>query len=136
MVGLSRCHTSCSVVTNCIPWRTNVNMCVSLPVLRVMSPHSGAHRGPDDNQQLPQPYWGKHSPVAPLDDSVESQGEQHREQQQAGIDQELTVTEKRKNRNENWWIISKHFLLHLYINTEMVLPTDLNTNLLITEINQ
>lgn len=76
-------------------------MCVSLPVLRVMSPNSGAHRGPDDDQQLPQPYWGEHSPVAPLDVSIQSQGEQHREQQQAGIDQELTVAEKKTGMKTN-----------------------------------
>jgi len=61
-------------------------MCGNLPVLRVVGPHSCSHRGPNDNQQLPQPDWGKYSPVAPLDDSIQLQGEQHREQQQARVD--------------------------------------------------
>lgn len=64
----------------------------SLPVLGVVGPDSGADRGPDDDQQLPQPYGGEHSPVAPLDDSIQPQGQQHGEEQQAGVDQELTAT--------------------------------------------
>lgn len=72
-----------------------VCLCVCLPVLRVVGPHSGAHRGPDDHQQFPQPYWGKHGPVAPLNDPVQPQGQQHGEQQQAGVDQELTAAAKR-----------------------------------------
>lgn len=67
----------------------------SLPVLGVVCPDSGAHGGPDDDQKLPQPYWGEHRPVAPLDDSIEPQGQQDGEQQQTGVDQELTVTEGR-----------------------------------------
>lgn len=68
-----------------------------LPVLRVVGPHSGAHRGPDDHQQFPEPYWGENGPVAPLNDSIQPQGQQHGEQQQAGVDQELTAATKRGN---------------------------------------
>lgn len=64
----------------------------NLPVLGVVRPHSGAHRGPDNDQQLPQPYRGEHGPVAPLDDSIQPQGQQHGEQQQTRVDQELTAT--------------------------------------------
>lgn len=67
----------------------------SLPVLGVVRPDSSPHGGPDDDQQLPQPYRGEHRPVAPLDDSIEPQGQQDGEQQQAGVDQELTATEER-----------------------------------------
>lgn len=61
-----------------------------------MCPDSSAHGGPNDDQQLPQPYRGEHSPVAPLDDSIQPQGEQHGEEQQTGVDQELTATGKRE----------------------------------------
>ena len=66
-------------------------MCVSLPVLRVVRPDSSAHRSPNNDQELPQPYWGENSPVAPLDNSIQPQRQQHREQQQTGVDQELTA---------------------------------------------
>lgn len=69
-------------------------MRVNLPVLGVVGPDSSAHRRPNDDQQLPQPYWGEHGPVAPLDDSIQPQGQQHGEQQQARIDQELTATQE------------------------------------------
>lgn len=67
-------------------------MCDSLPVLGVVCPDSGANRGPNNDQQLPQPYWGENSPVAPLDDSIQPQGQQHGEEQQTGVNQELTAT--------------------------------------------
>lgn len=57
-----------------------------------MCPDSSAHRGPNNDQQLPQPYWGENSPVAPLDDSIQPQGQQHGEEQQTGVNQELTAT--------------------------------------------
>lgn len=53
----------------------------SLPVLGIVSPDSSAHRGPNNDQQLPQPYWGEDSPVAPLNESIQPQGQQHREEQ-------------------------------------------------------
>lgn len=73
-------------------------VCESLPVLGVVCPDSSAHRGPNDDQQLPQPYRGEHSPVVPLDDPIQPQGQQHGEQQQAGVDQKLTGTGDRERQ--------------------------------------
>lgn len=55
-----------------------------------MGPDPGAHRGPEDDEQLPEPYGSEDGPVAPLDDSVQPQGQEDGEEQQAGVDQELT----------------------------------------------
>lgn len=46
-------------------------VCLSLPVLGVVCPDSSANGGPNDNQKLPQPYWGENGPVTPLDDSIQ-----------------------------------------------------------------
>lgn len=62
-------------------------------VARVSGPNARAHRGADDDQELPQPYRGEDSPVAPLDDAVQAEGQQHGEEQQAGVDEELTRVE-------------------------------------------
>lgn len=76
----------------------HVDMREGLPVLGVVRPHSSADRGPDDDQQLPQPYRGEHSPVAPLDDSIQPQGQQHGEEQQARVDQELAAAGDKRER--------------------------------------
>lgn len=57
-----------------------------------MGPHTGAHRRPKDDQQLPEPDGCEDGPVAPLYDAIEPQGEQHGKQQETGVDQELTAT--------------------------------------------
>lgn len=62
-------------------------------VARVSGPNARAHGGARDDQQLPQPYRGEDGPVAPLDDAVQAEGQQHGEEQQAGVDQELTGVE-------------------------------------------
>lgn len=67
----------------------------SLPVLGIVGPHPGAHRSTDNDQQLPQPYWGENRPVAPLNDSIQPQREQNREEQQAGVDQELAAMKEK-----------------------------------------
>lgn len=56
-----------------------------------MGPDPGPHRGPDDDQQLPEPDGSEDGPVAPLNDPVQPQSQQHREEQQARVDQELTA---------------------------------------------
>lgn len=62
-------------------------------VARVSGPNARAHRCTGDDQELPQPYGGEDSPVAPLDDAVQAEGQQHREEQKAGVDEKLTRVE-------------------------------------------
>lgn len=81
--------------------KNKINVGFGLPVLGVVRPHSRSHRGPDDDQQFPQPYWGEDGPVAPLDDPIQPQRQQHGEQQQARVDQELTATGEKRDFNIN-----------------------------------
>lgn len=46
-------------------------------VARVSHPNARADRGAREDQKLPQPDGGEHGPVAPLDDAVQSEGQQH-----------------------------------------------------------
>lgn len=46
-------------------------------VARVSHPNARADRGAREGQKLPQPDGGEHGPVAPLDDAVQSEGQQH-----------------------------------------------------------
>lgn len=62
-------------------------------VARVSGPNARTHRGACNDKELPQPYRGEDGPVAPLDDAIQAEGQQHREEQQAGVDQELTRVE-------------------------------------------
>lgn len=62
-------------------------------VARVAGPNTGTHRGACDDKELPQPYGGEDCPVAPLDNAVQAKGQQHREEQQASVDEELTWVE-------------------------------------------
>lgn len=71
------------------------------PVLGVVCPDSGAHGRPDDDQQLPQPYRGEHGPVVPLNDPIQPQRQQHGEEQQTGVDQELTATGGRETMGQS-----------------------------------
>lgn len=62
-------------------------------VARVAGPDARTHRGARDDKELPQPHGGEDGPVAPLDDAVQAEGQQYREEQQAGVDEELTRVE-------------------------------------------
>lgn len=62
-------------------------------IARVAGPNAGAHRGARDDQELPQPYGSEDRPVAPVNDAVQAEGQQYGEEQQAGIDEELTRVE-------------------------------------------
>jgi len=56
-----------------------------------VGPDGRAHRRTDYDQELPDPDGREDGPVAPVDHAVQPQGQQHREEQQAWVDQELTA---------------------------------------------
>lgn len=62
-------------------------------VARISGPNARAHRGTCDDKKLPQPYGSKDGPIAPLDDAIQAEGQQHGEEQQAGVDEKLTRVE-------------------------------------------